>query len=84
MTLKSSTTARFFKSAPYDYDRGYLIGVSFVGSLLKHNEVDTDAEILLSGGLTSGALLTNFQSLTCQVINPLDPTSSGIEELLDD
>jgi hypothetical protein len=59
MTLSSSTTARFFKSAPYDYDRGYLMGVSFVGSLLKHNEGVTDADISLAADFIRGALLTN-------------------------
>ena len=45
MTLSFSTTARFFKTTPYDYDRGFVIGTSFVGSLLKHNEGGTDIAI---------------------------------------
>jgi hypothetical protein len=45
MTLTSSTTARFFKTTPYDYDRGFVIGISLVGPLLKHNEGGTNIDI---------------------------------------
>jgi hypothetical protein len=58
MTVLSSTTARFFKNN-YVSDRGFVIGTSFVGSLLKHNEGDTDKDVSLSGGFTRAALLTN-------------------------
>ena len=59
MDLFSSTTARFFKSALPDYNRGFMIGISFVGSLLKHNEGGPDINIPLSAGFTRGALLAN-------------------------
>ena len=59
MTLLSSTTARFFKSTANDYNRGYVVAISFDGPLLKHNEGGTDIDISLSGGFTRGALLTN-------------------------
>jgi hypothetical protein len=35
------------------------MGVSFVGSLLKHNEGVTDADISLAADFIRGALLTN-------------------------
>jgi hypothetical protein len=48
MDLLSSTTARFFKPALHFLDSGFVIGVSFVGSLSMHNKGGTDSEILLS------------------------------------
>jgi hypothetical protein len=59
MILFSSTTASFFTYSQNDYDRGFVIGISFVGPLLKHNEGSTDNDISLSSGFTRGALLTN-------------------------
>jgi hypothetical protein len=59
MSLLSSTTVRFFKSTENDLNRGFVIGISFSGALLKHNEGGSDSEISLSSGFTRGALLTN-------------------------
>jgi outer membrane protein assembly factor BamA len=58
MTISNSTTARFFKT-DYVSDRGFAIGISFSGSLQKHNLGGTNSEISLPAAFSRGALLTN-------------------------